>query len=212
MLQPMTEERDGDAETALMPTEESLETISDEAFDRLLPESAQRKSGWHWTPAEVARTAARLLVTHPGTRVLDIGCGPGKFCILGAAATDGHFTGVEQRRNLVAIANKLIRHHGLQRLEIIHANITEIACSDYDAFYLFNPFEENVIPEMKLDSTVELLPGLFDHYTKHVRAQLEFAPAGTRVVTYWCGDEEIPEGFELHLSRFDGNLRLWIKR
>ena len=36
----------------------------------------------------------------PGEVVLDIGCGPGKFCIVGALATTGRFTGVEQRKHL----------------------------------------------------------------------------------------------------------------
>ncbi len=36
--------------------------------------------------------------------MLDIGCGPGKFCLLGPSLTDGRFTGVEQRSELVAAA------------------------------------------------------------------------------------------------------------
>ena len=43
----------------------------------------------HWTPVHVARRAAQFLVTGPETRVLDVGSGPGKFCLVGALATQG---------------------------------------------------------------------------------------------------------------------------
>ena len=62
-------------------------------FDRLLPFYWRRLSIMHWTPVHVARRAAQLLVTGPKTRVLDVGSGPGKFCLVGAMATLGHFTG-----------------------------------------------------------------------------------------------------------------------
>ncbi len=190
----------------------SFGSISDEAFNQLLPSQARGNSGRHWTPVEVARAAARFLVTRSGTRVLDLGCGLGKFCVIGATATDGHFTGVEQRRHLVAIARKMIRRREIARVEVIHANITDVTFGEYEAFYLFNPFEENVLPEMKLDSTVELSPRLFEEYTEHVHAQLNLMPSGTRLATYWCRGGEIPEGYELQQSGFNGSLALWIKR
>ena len=76
---------------------EYIHALEDSRFDLVYPREIRELSDRHWTPVEVARKAAVFLVREPGTRVLDIGCGPGKFCIVGALATDGRFTGVEQR-------------------------------------------------------------------------------------------------------------------
>lgn len=89
-------------------------------------------------------------------RVLDVGCGPGKFCVIGAATTKGVFTGIEQRGELVGIARNLIDRSGIPRVQIVHGNITTVDFTDYDAFYIFNPFEENVRQAYQIDATVEL--------------------------------------------------------
>jgi SAM-dependent methyltransferase len=150
-----------------------------------------------------------MLVTRPGTRVLDVGCGPGKFCVIGAATTMGHFTGVEQRAQLVAVARNLIADSAIDRVEILHANITSVEFEDYDAFYLFNPFEENVRQAFQIDATVELKTQLYGIYTRFVRNQLARLPAGTRVVTYAGDCEEIPANYECRRTAFGGQLRLW---
>ena len=80
--------------------------IEDEKFDQIYPARIRKLSPLQWTPVRVAAAATRLLVTMPGTRVLDIGCGPGKFCLVAAALTDGHFTGIEQRGDLATAARK----------------------------------------------------------------------------------------------------------
>jgi SAM-dependent methyltransferase len=80
---------------------------------------------------------------------LDIGCGPGKFCLVAATPTDGHFAGVEQRADLAAAARAAANVLGLTNIEIMHGNVTDIAFADYDAFYLFNPFEENWLTDTR---------------------------------------------------------------
>ena len=77
--------------------------ITDEQFNTIYPTSIRRLSEKHWTPVSVAKAAAEFLVTNPGTRVLDIGSGAGKFCMVGAVHTRGFFTGVEQREELVQL-------------------------------------------------------------------------------------------------------------
>jgi cyclopropane fatty-acyl-phospholipid synthase-like methyltransferase len=125
--------------------EEESRSIEDEKFDQIYPERIRKLSPLQWTPVRVAAEAAKLLVTQPGTRVLDIGCGPGKFCLVAAALSDGHFTGVEQRADLAAAAREAAAALRLSNVEIVQDNITNIAFADYDAFYLFNPFEENML-------------------------------------------------------------------
>lgn len=183
----------------------------DNEFDVIYPLSIREQSAFHWSPVNVCRLAAKLLVQKPGARVLDIGCGPGKFCMIGAATTQGRFTGVEQRGRLVRTARDLVLRHSLKNVEIIHGNITGIDFTAYDAFYLFNPFEENVFPSLRIDFEVEIAPKLYAEYTEHVQKELTKLPAGTRVITY-CGDaSEIPAGYDCEKTAFDDKLKLWVK-
>jgi len=174
--------------------------------------SNQEVDKCHWTPAEIAVVAAQMLVIHPGTRVLDIGSGTGEFCVAGAIATLGHFTGVEQRGHLVTKANQMVLAKGIKNVTYLHANITEISFDEFDAFYLFNPFQENLIPLLKIDSTVELSAALHDDYVNYVENELAQSPVGTRVVTYIGGYEAIPSHFEIDRQAIDGDLTLWIRR
>ncbi|WP_081887629.1 class I SAM-dependent methyltransferase [Verrucomicrobium sp. BvORR034] len=185
---------------------------SDEEFDCILPEQFQNLSQRHWTPVGVAFEAARFLVDRPGARVLDVGCGLGKFCAAGASITQGYFVGVEQRGNLVRIAQSLLQHFQIPRVEIVQGNILDIDFRQFDAFYLFNPFQENSLPSFRIDSSVTLDPKLYDIYTEHVYRQLSAVPLGTRVATYWGDQEEIPDSYECVESLFDDRLRFWIKK
>jgi SAM-dependent methyltransferase len=181
----------------MLQTEDDFEdqdpwSIEDEKFDQIYPARIRKLSPLQWTPVSVAAEAAKLLVTVPGTRVLDIGCGPGKFCLVAAALTDSRFTGIEQRADLVTAARKAAATRQSANVEIIHGNVTEIAFADYDAFYLYNPFEENMASGHKIDSGVPLSPVLFKRYNNYVAAQLGSMPLGTRVVTYAGYADEIP--------------------
>jgi SAM-dependent methyltransferase len=170
----------------------------------------------------VAVEAAKLLMTDrachaeglvtTGTRVLDIGCGPGKFCLVAASLTDGQFTGVEQRSDLVAAARQAATDLALIDLEFVHGNVMDVAFADYDAFYLFNPFEENMHYGHKIDSAIRFSPALFKRYTGYVAAQLGARPIGTRVVTYAGYAEDIPACYYCELALFGDDLKLWIKQ
>jgi hypothetical protein len=185
---------------------------NDAEFDRIFPDPIRESSQTHWTTVEVCRHAANWLVTGPETRVLDVGCGPGKFCAIGAASTRGHFTGVEQRRLLCRAARDMISHHKIPRVQILHANVTEVAFNCFDAFYIFNPFEENLIPFLKIDNDVPVRFELYDRYINYVRKELSGVRLGTRVVTFWGDCDEIPPCYDCVETAFGGELRLWIKR
>lgn len=194
-----------------LDTFEDFYSVEDEQFDLIYPAEIRELSARHWTPLAVARRAAKLLVTEPETKVLDLGCGPGKFCIIGALTTAGHFTGVEQRDRLAALARTTIRRHEIPNAEIIHGNLTQIDFADFDAFYLFNPFEENLFVTGKIDTSVELSKTLYEEYTRHVCSELARAPLGTRVVTYCGFCEEVPVCYDCVDSSFDDTLKLWQK-
>src|SRR5207244_1254082 len=61
--------------------------VADGVFDRMFPTELRFVSFQHWTPVAVARRAAELLVGAGARRLLDVGSGPGKFCIVGALTT-----------------------------------------------------------------------------------------------------------------------------
>ena len=63
-----------------------------------------------------ATDLADYLVKKSGTKILDIGSGAGKFCLIGAIHTKGNFTGVEQRENLVAHSNKIASRYEIDNV------------------------------------------------------------------------------------------------
>jgi hypothetical protein len=71
---------------------------SDLAFDALYERRIRELSPQHWTPVRIARRAAELLTLSGAKRILDVGSGVGKFCIVGALTTEAQFVGIEPAR------------------------------------------------------------------------------------------------------------------
>ena len=186
-------------------------SIEDEKFERIYPPAIRQLSALFWTPVAVAAKAAELLVVEAGARVLDVGCGAGKFCLVAARLAEAHFTGVEQRAELIAAARVAADELGVSNVEFLHANVVDVAFAEYDAFYIFNPFEEN-LHGYRMDKAVPLSPERFKRYTAYVSEQLAQQPLGTRVVTYMGYADDIPSGYDCELTFFGDDLKLWIKR
>jgi tRNA G46 methylase TrmB len=108
--------------------------VKDPLFNTLYPLRIKKLSDRHWTSVEVAKLAADYLVDKPNCKVLDIGSGAGKFCLVGAASTKGFFCGVEQREEFVNLSQRIAKKHHINNVEFIHSNITQISFLDYDAF------------------------------------------------------------------------------
>jgi|SRR5690606_2828878 len=186
--------------------------VGDTLFNTLYPLRIKMLSERHWTPVEVAKLAADYLVDRPGEKVLDIGSGAGKFCLVGAASTKGVFYGIEQRKSLVKLSKKIARTHDIDNVEFIHSNITQISFSDYNAFYFYNPFYENIDSSLSIDNKIDIDEKLYFTYSEYVENQLKKTPVGTRLVTYWSMFVEIPEGFDLEFTAYNGKLNFWIKK
>lgn len=191
--------------------EKAISLPTDEEFDRAFPAHIRKVSANHWSTVAACHQAAIWLVTSPGTRVLDIGCGPGKFCAIGAMSTAGHFTGVEQRKHLCRVATELLSHYGILGVQILHANVMQMEFRDFDAFYLFNPFEENLLPMLKINDEVPVYLELYARYIEFVRREFSRVRIGTRIVTYWGACDEIPSCYDCVETAIDGQLRLWVK-
>jgi len=185
--------------------------LADEAFDTIYPLRYKKISRYHFTPVHVAQAAAQYLVKNPNTRVLDIGSGAGKFCIVGSACTDGYFTGIEQRKNLHRLAVKLAKQQGSERVEFIHSNIMEIDFEAFDAIYYFNAFYENIVPMSAIDHAVTLDKTLYTLYTQFMREQLDKMPIGTRLATYFSFMDEVPNSYKIKGADFDVKLKFWEK-
>jgi protein-L-isoaspartate O-methyltransferase len=134
--------------------------VTDFRFDQVYPPTIRKLSQTHWTPVEVAIRAAELLATSRQTRVLDVGSGCGKFCTVAALSNPAHFIGIEQRPHLLATAKKAAAELGASQASFIPGNMADLDWSFFDAFYLFNPFYENVLKAIRIDETVAVLSGL----------------------------------------------------
>jgi len=185
--------------------------VKDEEFNVIYPEHIRKLAKRHWTPIAVAKIAAQFLVDKPGTKVLDIGSGAGKFCMVGSAYTKGLFTGIEQREYFFQLSNRLKQSYHLSNVEFIHSNITNINFKDYHAFYFFNSFFENIDITAMIDDTVKSDILLYNLYSKYVREQLSEMPIGTRLVTYWSSLKEVPFGYKIQSTSLEGLLKMWEK-
>lgn len=186
---------------------------SDREFDMLFAKEKRHLSSAHWTPVNVAVCAAEMLVTGPASKVLDIGCGPGKFCLIGAATQAADFTGIDQRGHLLSEGQAIAKSASLANVEFIHGNMMDLDWSAYNAFYLYNPFLENVCMPATIDETVPLKPELFFLYVEAVQRKLMALPLGTRVVTYHGFGGEMPYGYRMVESTEIGSdfLQCWVK-
>jgi SAM-dependent methyltransferase len=189
--------------------------VRDEDFDLLYPLHVRAASQRFWTPVQVALRAAELLVgNRGGARVLDVGSGPGKLCLVGALTTSGHFTGVEQRPQLVNAARGAASHLRVESsVSFVQGGLDGIDWSGYDAFYFYNPFMENMYsPECHYDGTIELSATRFVRDVAVARRGLRRAREGARVVTYHGLGDELPDPFHLEHSEVAGSdcLEVWV--
>ncbi|HCN83307.1 MAG TPA: hypothetical protein DIT07_06740, partial [Sphingobacteriaceae bacterium] len=134
---------------------------NDEEFDWLYPEHFQLMSVKQWTPLPVARKAAKFLA-RPGAKILDIGSGIGKFCLAaGYHFPETFFYGVEQRHELICLAEEAKRYTRLSNVNFVYANITQVNFKEFDHFYFYNSFYENIDPVNQIDDTIELSASLY---------------------------------------------------
>lgn len=191
--------------------------MTDAEFDELYGEVWQAASERYWTPLAVAALAARWLTEEGDVRrVLDVGSGVGKLCIVGALTTRARFVGIEHRPALVRAAEAAALEAGIaDRTTFVQGEVTLPLMAEHAAFYLFNPFAENTFSvEGRLDSTVELGVERYREDIALVEEGLRRAPIGARVVTYHGFGGNMPRGYvnEHYEPVGSDALQLWVKR
>jgi SAM-dependent methyltransferase len=185
---------------------------NDAVFHGLYPASMQSLAKHHWTPLAVAKYAASFLAAEKHARILDIGCGIGKFCLAAAHyMPTATYYGIEQRETLVAYAEAARTELGLDNVHIMHGNFTRLNFKDYDHFYFYNAFYENLVSSDKIDETVTCSGDLFNYYNRYLYKQLVLKPAGTRLATFHSLESEIPPDYHEVGSELDNLLKFWIK-
>lgn len=187
-------------------------TAFDVEFDTVFPEALRHLSVVHWTPVEVARRAAKLLVTRPGARILDVGAGVGKACLIGALCTDAAWYGVERDPANVAAAFAAARRLGVSaRVRFATGDASLIDWTGFEGFYFYNPFGSLLSNAMGVPGP--LRAPMIDAMVDRIERRLATTPIGTRVVTYHGFGGEFPDGFELASSERiqTGELQLWIR-
>jgi Methyltransferase domain len=187
-------------------------TVADVDFDAIFPDDIQKFTRLHFSPIEVSKHVAKFLTQKKSNaKILDIGSGAGKFCMVGSLFTDGHFTGVEQRESLHVIANEIAETHFLQKVEFILENIVNIPFGDFDGFYIFNSFYENVSFDDNITDEINLSQPNYDTYSAYVKQELDKMPVGTRLATYFCSRSIAPDSYKLIEDTFNENLNFWEK-
>ena len=187
---------------------------SDLDFDNIYDERVRALSAQHWTPVAVATRAATLLTTAGATRILDIGSGVGKFCIVGALATGAEFVGVERREELVAVAREAAWGLGTARATFVHASIDAFSLAGFNGVYLYNPFFEQISRALPLiDETMARSRETYRFFVRATLAKLRALPAPAAIVTYSGFGAQLPRDFRLTREEAAGTdrLELWLK-
>ena len=194
--------------------------IQDTDFDGIFPDWVKTYSDMHWTPLTIAWRASLLLVSNPDTRVLDVGSGAGKFCLVGSAITKGTFIGIERRRPLVDVARSIVKHFELDRVSFICGNAMDIDWREFNAFYLYNPFAEHlsINAEDRIeadygDDSILWSDEIYSQYRDETFSRLSGLKKGTRVATLNGYGKKMPSGYSLIYRGGDLSrpLQVWKK-
>ena len=186
---------------------------NDFEFHQLYPLFIRELSGMHWTPLSIARRVVQYLTPLERVKILDIGSGVGKFCLAAAYYRPyAEVYGIEQRQNLVEFANEAKSILNLQNVSFRYGNFTQVDLKEYDHFYLYNPFFENIDSAERIDDDILYSGSLYNYYSQYLCKQLEDMPAGTRVATYCSWDDEIPKGYQLIETDFKNLVKFWVRK
>ena len=185
---------------------------SDPNFNEIYPLKIRMLSSRHWTPIHIAKLAVGFLGGEGG-KILDIGSGVGKFCLAGAYfAPEVQFYGIEQREHLIRRAIKAQRTLGLPNVSFIHGNFTQLNLQEFNHFYFFNSFYENIDHLDRIDEDIDYSEALYEYYVGYLYNGLQQMPKGTKIVTYHSFHQEIPRGYEIVESHQNADLSFWIKK
>ncbi|MEZ0230343.1 MAG: methyltransferase domain-containing protein [Planctomycetota bacterium] len=188
---------------ALMSAVARGAVVGDEQLDEIFPDELRALSAVHWTPFAVAVRALELLDVGEGQRVLDVGSGAGKLCLLGALRTKAEFVGVEEKPELVALSRALAHEYGAARASFFEGSAEDVDWASFDALYFFNPFGEHSLGA----------EDRFHRLVRLARKKLGAVRHGTRVVTFDGLGGPMPSGYRFVTAEAwqGGMLKCWVR-
>ncbi len=188
--------------------------VKDEAFDQVYPLAVRRISWLHWSPIRACVRAVKLLAPAPETRLLDVGAGAGKFCIVAAAMSGARIRGVERNPYLAQVARAAAFRLGVA-VDIADGTLDGEEPSSVDALYFFNPFAEALyLPGAALEEGAQERAARAQRDVAAAERFLDRARVGARVVTFFGFGGRMPSSF-VQVKReacAGGVLELWEKR
>ncbi len=193
---------------------QSKEIISNDRFDQIFDQKLRRVSSVHWTPVEIVLSILELLDLGDESKVLDVGSGAGKFCLVGALNSKAHFFGVEQRQPLVKMANQLAKDFRITNASFIYSDALKIDWSEYEVIYLFNPYYENIMAAgLRIDLDIKVSHKKYKDYILETMNKLSQLKVGTKIVTYYGFGQGLPDNYKLTTSLAVGlsQIELWTK-
>ncbi len=186
--------------------------VPDSTFDLCLPTELRTVSARHWTPLDVAKRVSEWIEQLGIRTVVDVGAGAGKFCVTSALLSNARFLGIEHRTRLVTASRKLAKVFGVERQVAFEWGVVgRRPIPHADAYYLYNPFGENLCPRVnRIDGEVALTRERYEYDVEWVRQFFHGVPVGTYVITYnGYGALLPPSFFDVRVDRQRGNaLRL----
>ena len=172
-------------------------SIDDARFDQLFPQELRDLSALHWTPVEIAVRAAQLLSSIDNARILDVGSGIGKACLVATLSSTSSWWGVERDQALVSAANRAAKYLGIEeRARFIHGDAWQLDWDQFDGFYFYNPFSSLLLNE---HTSPFVRYGIILNNVRRAEERLSNARIGTLVVTYHGFGGDMPAGYEVLL-------------
>jgi tRNA1(Val) A37 N6-methylase TrmN6 len=186
-----------------------IQNRSDEKFNVIVRKELRFLSKVHWTPVDVIDQCVKWLPGKQSLKVLDIGSGIGKFCILASQISPHCFTGVELREDSHLEAVRLQSLLKLENVNFLNSNVDQIAFEDYDVFYLFNPFYEQIVNHGTVLNHIKFHKENYHKYETYVISQLKKCSTGKLVICFEYDLLSKISGFELIDDAFEGSLQIW---
>lgn len=188
-------------------------TVPDETFDEIYPDPVKKASSAHWTPVRVCARVVELLRLGSGDRLLDVGAGAGKFCIVAAAMSHARVRGIERQPALAEVAREAARRLRIDT-EVQVGTFESEDVTAVDAIYLFNPFVETILLPGVREVAGDRFAGRAAMDIATAEASLQRARVGTRLVTFCGFGGAVPLDYErLAQEAWDGGvLEVWVKR
>ncbi len=186
--------------------------VSDHRFDKLYPPEVRVHSKVHFTPVKVALRVRDWIGLDPGLRVLDVGSGCGKFCLVMAASGGGRVTGIEQRPFLHEAAVGAAEKLGVT-VRFLCGRMEELDWREFNVFYFFNPFYERIAYRRGIDDRTPPHAGIFFDHLRVVKDKLDGVKSGARVFTYHGMGGRLRSDWNLIRSEPIGTdeLQMWVK-